>query len=121
MKWWRTFRCDYYKSWTDCWKEIMTGPPKRHNYKTEPITFFHPYDTVTAREPYPVNPQPYETYEGKMSDWVFGTFKDEYFKDATPISAFEFAHGKKPGAIENNPPRIYNLIMGAICKITQVP
>jgi hypothetical protein len=103
MKWWRTFRTDYYKSWTESWKEIMTGPPKRHNFKTDPITFFHPYDTATPREPYPVNPQPYETYEGTMSDWVFGTFKDEYFKDATPTSAFEFAHGKKAGNIENNP------------------
>ena len=104
MKWWRTFRCDYYKSWTDCWQGIMTGPPKVHNFKTEPITFFHPYDTVTAREPFPVNPKPYETYEGKMEDWAMGEFK-EYFPGMTATSAFEFAHGKKPGSAdpETNP------------------
>lgn len=103
MKWWRTFRCDYYKSWTDCWQDIMTGPPKRHQFQTEPITFFHPYDTLTAREPFPVNPKPYETYTGTMMDWAMGEFKDEYFPGDTATSKFEFAHGKKPGVIENNP------------------
>lgn len=99
LKWWRTFRTDYYKSWTDSWKGIMTGPPKVHSFETEPITFFHPYDTVTAREPWPVNPQPYESYEGKMEDWTMAEFK-EYFPDMTPTSAFEFAHGKKPGTAD---------------------
>ena len=77
----------------------MNGPPKVHNFKTEPITFFHPYDTVTAREPFPVNPKPYETYEGKMEDWAMGEFK-EYFPGMTATSAFEFAHGKKPGTAD---------------------
>lgn len=104
LKWWRTFRCDYYKSWTDCWREIMTGPPKVHSFETEPITFFHPYDTVTAREPFPVDPRPYETYEGRMEDWTMSEFK-EYFPDMTATSSFEYAHGKKPGTPDrdNNP------------------
>ena len=104
MKWWRTIRCDYYKSWTDCWQDIMTGAPKVHSFETEPITFFHPYDTLTAREPFPVNPKPYETYEGRLQDWSMGEFT-EFFPGMTATSAFEFAHGFAPGkpTRENNP------------------
>lgn len=103
-KWWRTFRCSYYKCWTDDWANIMTGAPKVHNFKTEPCTFFHPYDTKTAREPFPCDPKPYDTYEGTMEDWTMAEFK-ELFPGMTATSAFEFAHGYAPGkpTKENNP------------------
>jgi len=109
LKWWRTFRNDYYKSWADDWKNIMTGPAHDNDWPTEPITFFHPYDEYTERWPFPLAPEPYETYEGTMLDWAFGgerykEIKEAYFKKyKTPTGAFEYAHQRKPGTNLNNP------------------
>lgn len=109
LKWWRTFRSDYYKSWADDWQNVMTGPAHEHNWNQEPCTFFHPYDTKTERWPFPFPPEPYDTYEGTMLDWAFGSerykgYKEAYFeKYGTPTGAFEYAHGRKPGINMNNP------------------
>jgi len=103
LKWWRTFRCDYHKCWTDDWQSVMTGTPKKHEYRPEPCTFFHPYDPKTQRWPFPYTPQPYETWDGdNKMDWAFGPYKEEYFATHTPTSEFEFAHGKPCGVISNN-------------------
>jgi hypothetical protein len=85
----------------------MTGPPHEHPFKNEPITFFHPYDPYTAREPFPCAPAPYKTYEGDMMDWAFGEYKEDYFKENTPISQFEKAHKRPAGVISNNPSAHY--------------
>jgi ketosteroid isomerase-like protein len=113
LKWWRTFRTDYYKSWADDWQNIMTGPAHENDWPAEPCTFFHPYDTKTERWPFPLPPEPYESYEGtgyqKMLEWALGGerykgFKEAYFeKYKTPTGAFEYAHGRKPGVNVNNP------------------
>lgn len=109
LKWWRTMRTDYYKSWVDDWQNIMTGPAHEHDWAQEPCTFFHPYDSKTERWPFPLPPEPYETYEGTMLDWAFGGerykgLKEAYFeKYGTPTGAFEFAHGRKAGINLNNP------------------
>ena len=108
MKWWRTFRASFYKSWVEGFDDMMTGPPHKHSFDNAPITFFHPYDPHTSREPFPCPPEPYEAYEGTMSDWMFGKYKEQYFKNNTPVSQFEFAHnGKKAGEIKNNPSASY--------------
>jgi hypothetical protein len=86
---------------------MMTGPPHDHPFTTEPITFFHPYDPYTAREPFPCIPLPYEEYDGDMMSWAFGEYKESYFKDNTPTSQFEFAHKRKAGVITNNPSAYY--------------
>lgn len=118
LKWWRTFRTDYYKSWVDDWQNIMTGPAHEHEWDAEPCTFFHPYDPKTERWPFPLPPEPYETYEGTMLDWAFGSEKYKGLKEAylkkygTPTGAFEFAHGRKPGINCNNP-------AGASFKVTK--
>jgi len=110
LKWWRTFRSDFYKSWVEDWPNIMTGPAHEHDWKQEPCTFFHPYDEFTERWPFPFIPEPYETYEGTMLDWAFGgerykEFKKAYFeKYKTPTGAFEYSHkGQKAGVNANNP------------------
>lgn len=110
LKWWRTFRTDYYKSWVEDWPNIMTGPAHEHDWNQEPCTFFHPYDEFTERWPFPMIPEPYETYEGTMLDWAFGGEKYKEFKKAylkkykTPTGAFEYAHkGQKAGVNANNP------------------
>ena len=100
LKWWRTFRTDYYKSWVDDWQNIMTGPAHEHDWNQKPCTFFHPYDSKTERWPFPLPPEPYETYEGTMLDWAFGGerykgLKEAYFeKYGSPTGAFEYAHGE---------------------------
>lgn len=112
LKWWRTFRTEFYKSWVDDWQNIMTGPAHEHDWPAEPCTFFHPYDTKTERWPFPLPPEPYENYEGTMLDWAFGGEKYKWIKEAylkkygTPTGAFEYAHGRKPGVIVNNPSAI---------------
>ena len=112
LKWWRTFRTNFYKSWVDDWQNIMTGPAHEHDWKVEPCTFFHPYDSKTERWPFPLPPEPYETYEGNMMDWAFGGEKYKWIRDAyfekygTGTGAFEYAHGYKPGTNRNNPSAI---------------
>ncbi len=103
LKWWRTFRCDYYKSWVDDWDNVMTGTPKEHSFLPEPCTFFHPYDPKTQRWPFPYTPEPYETWDGdSQMDWAFGPYKEEYFSNRTATSEFEFAHNRPCGVIRNN-------------------
>ena len=103
LKWWRLARTEAGVDWTKTWQDVMTGPPKVNPYKSDPITFFHPYDTVTEQEPFPYVPMPYETWDDNK-DWVFGPWKDEYFAENTPVSQFEKAHpGRTAGKIENNP------------------
>jgi len=111
LKWWRTFRSDYYKSWAEDWPNIMTGPAHEHEWAAQPCTFFHPYDELTERWPFPFIPEPYETYTGTMLDWAFGgerykQFKEAYFKKyKTPTGAFDYAHKgtKKAGVNSDNP------------------
>ena len=103
LKWWRTFRCDYYRSWSDDWDSVMTGTRKKHPFNPEPSTFFHPYDPKTQRWPFPYTPQPYDTWDDDNTmDWAFGPYKDEYFETRTATSEFEFAHGRRCGLTRNN-------------------
>ena len=108
LKWWRTFRTEFYKSWVDDWQNIMTGPAHEHDWPAEPCTFFT-YDTKT--EGFRCLPNPTRLW-GTMLDWAFGGEKYKWIKEAylkkygTPTGAFEYAHGRKPGVIVNNPSAI---------------
>nr|WP_281384445.1 nuclear transport factor 2 family protein [Novosphingobium flavum] len=76
LKWFRLLRTDYYKSPVDAYREVMTGAPNRSDFPgVEPPTFHHPYSADDERTPVPVNPEPYESYQGEF-DWWFGEWKD---------------------------------------------
>ena len=92
LKWFRTFRVNYYKSWIDDWKQmnISEGFPKGNvaekmasaGVTKSPTTFHRPYRVDTMRHPFPWPPKPYETYDGSFS-WWWGEedFKQRYNAD----------------------------------------
>lgn len=93
LKWFRTFRVNYYKSWIDDWKQmnISDGFPKGKaleameaaGIKKGDTTFHRPYRVDAMRHPFPWPPKPYETYNGDFQWWYNDEegFRDKYSAD----------------------------------------
>ena len=79
MKWWRDFRCDYYKSWVDDAESRapQSAYPQFGRTDIKPCRFHEPYDpkSKTPRKALPAMPQPYDTYDDP--DWAYEGFKDQ--------------------------------------------
>ena len=70
-----TFRCNYYKAWTDTvpFDEIIKEHPEENTMDIpearpdEPTTFFEEYSVHRAPKYWPQPPSPYKTFEGTQS------------------------------------------------------
>jgi hypothetical protein len=75
MKWFRTIRSDFYKSWYDDAKETLVGMPGPSGGMELdgrlPSVFHRPYSPDEVPHPFPIDPEPYETYDGDFR-WLFG-------------------------------------------------
>jgi hypothetical protein len=82
MKWFRTIRNDFYKSWYDDAKNTLVGSPRKgggfQHPDKRPSVFHEPYADDKIPHPFPSTPQPYRDYDGDFR-WVFGGEQQEQF------------------------------------------
>jgi hypothetical protein len=77
MKWFRTIRSDFYTDWYNDSAKTLKGMPGP-GFQTpdlKPSVFHEPYSIEKIPHPFPIDPQPYETYDGSFR-WLYGD--DEY-------------------------------------------
>lgn len=73
MKWFRTIRNDFYTDWYTDSQNSLTGMPGK-GYEHEdryPSVFHEPYTAGKIPHPFPITPEPYESYDGSFR-WIFG-------------------------------------------------
>jgi hypothetical protein len=79
MKWWRDFRCDYYKSWVDDYEALnpQAAYPQFDRTDIKPMRYHEPYNpkSQVPRRALPPMPKPYDTYDGP--DWIYEGFEDQ--------------------------------------------
>ena len=79
LKWFRTIRSDFYRSWYDDAANTLVGLPNEHDEKAPkekkpnvyPSVFHQPYKPDKVPVPFPATPQPYHDYDGNFR-WIYG-------------------------------------------------
>ncbi|HZU62853.1 MAG TPA: nuclear transport factor 2 family protein [Novosphingobium sp.] len=74
MKWFRTIRSDFAKSWYEDSRNTLAGMPGPVPYdhaNRQPSVFHRPYQFDEVPHPFPIDPEPYATYDGNFR-WIYG-------------------------------------------------
>ncbi|MBP1736356.1 MAG: hypothetical protein H6Q60_237 [Oscillospiraceae bacterium] len=73
FKWFRTIRSDFYKDWYQDSIHTLSGQPgKGYEHPDRHASVFHkPYQFDEIPHPFPMDPEPYEHYDGNFR-WIFG-------------------------------------------------
>lgn len=101
MKWFRTIRSDFYRSWYDDAKNTLKGMPGPKGFDhpgRRPSVFHRPYAADEIPHPFPMPPQPYQTYDGTFR-WIFGDADYEKTYDVQYPAYEALYHVDYPGCV----------------------